>query len=62
MNRKINEVRVDYESVVVRKQAAQNIPNVTETTTTEPGNPTVVGISRSEPMVQLAPAKDEKAK
>ena len=62
MNRKINEVRVDYESVVVRKQAAQNIPKVTETTTSEPGSTTVVGVSHSEPMVKLAPEKDEKAK
>ena len=62
MNRKINEVRIDYESVVVRKQAAQNVPKVTESTSSEPGNATVVGISRSEPMVKLVPEKDDKAK
>ena len=61
MNRKINEVRVDYESVVVRKQAAQNVPKVTETTASEPGNQTMVG-SHSEPMVKLAPGKDEQKK
>ena len=60
MNRKINEVRVDYESVVVRKQAAQNMPKVTESTGSEQSSSVVV--VHSEPTVQLTQAKDEKAK
>ena len=62
MNRKINEVRVDYESVVVRKQAAQNTPKVIETTSADPTHSTVVGTIRSEPLIKTAPDKDEQKK
>lgn len=60
MNRKINEVRVDYESVVVRKQAAQNTPKVTEATSSEQ-NSSVVDV-HTEPTVHMAPEKEEKTK
>lgn len=52
MNRKIGEVRADYETVVVRKQAAQNAPKVIDAPPPEQGNPTVVGTVRSEPLLK----------
>jgi hypothetical protein len=60
MNRKISEVRADYETVVVRKQAAQNAPKVIDSPPPDQGAPTVVGTVRSEPVIKGAPAEEKK--
>ncbi len=60
MNRKINEVRADYDSVVVRKQAVQNAPTVIEAPPPEQGAPSIVGTVRSEPLIKDAAPAEKK--
>ncbi len=55
MNRKINEVRADYETVVARKQADQNKPLVVNSPPPDQGGVTISETVRSEPLVKVAP-------
>ena len=57
MTRKISEVRADYDSVVVRKQAAQNAPQVINAPPPDRAAPSIVGTSREEPVIAAPAAK-----
>lgn len=59
MNRKINEVRIDYETVVARKQAAQKAPVVLDSPPPEQGAPTVVRAVRTEPVIAAGAGEKE---
>lgn len=53
MTRKMVEVRVDYETVVARKQVDQNAPKVIEALPPELESPTIiVDAARSEPLIK----------
>ncbi len=57
MTRKINEVRADYDSVVVRKQAVQNTPPIIEAPPPDQAAPSIVGTAREEPVIAAPVAK-----
>jgi DnaJ-class molecular chaperone len=61
MTRKMSEVRADYETVVARKQADQNLPKVTARSDTAPGNPIVETVS-NEPILKNATAGEQGGK
>jgi DnaJ-class molecular chaperone len=62
MNRKVNEVRADYATVVVRKQAAQNVPKVIETNQSGQDKPIVVESARAEPILKNSGSPENETK
>jgi DnaJ-class molecular chaperone len=60
MTRKMSEVRADYETVVARKQADQNLPKVTARPDAVPGNPIVETVSNEPILKSVTAATSEK--
>jgi DnaJ-class molecular chaperone len=62
LTRKMNQVKVDYDSVVTRKQAAQNAPKVIDSRDVDQGKSVVLEKARTEPLVKNIAGQDTAGK